>query len=60
MIRTAPFRRLIGCGDDEAVVALIMVGSQSGGVRGEGETMPQKLRLPRRRRELLGDVLRDL
>jgi len=49
VIRTRAFRDLIGCEEDDMVVGLIMVG------------WPKRLpRMPRRRRDLEGDILKDV
>lgn len=49
VIRTRAFRNLIGCQKDDMVVGLIMVG------------LPKRLpRMPRRRRGLKGDLVRDV
>jgi len=49
IIRTHALRNLIGCKKDDMVVGLIMVGWT--------KRVP---RMPRRRRELEGDVLKDV
>ncbi len=49
VIRTRAFRDLIGCEEDDMVVGLIMVG------------WPKRVpRMPRRRRDLEGDILKDV
>ncbi|KAL9188247.1 hypothetical protein ACHAXT_006625 [Thalassiosira profunda] len=48
VVKTPAFRDLVGCGQDEMVAGLIMVG------------WPKRLPRMRRRRELGGDVLRDI
>jgi len=49
IIRTHALRNLIGCKKDDMIVGLIMIG------------WPKRVpRMPRRRRELEGDVLKDV